>query len=109
MQRVVEVIDITVLVGHRTQADQDEAYNTKRSQLQWPDSKHNQLPSKAIDISPYPIPKDWDPKGFIYVAGVVKAEAHHMGLRVRWGGDWDEDDDLTDNRFNDYVHFELVA
>lgn len=109
MLRVVEITDCTVLVGHRNQADQNEAYEAKRSKLQWPDSKHNGLPSKAVDIAPYPIPKDWNPKPFIYLAGVVKAEAHHMGLNIRWGGDWDQDDDLLDNKFNDYVHFEILG
>jgi peptidoglycan L-alanyl-D-glutamate endopeptidase CwlK len=27
--------------------------------------------------------------------------------RIRWGGDWDMDNDLSDNTFNDLVHFEL--
>ena len=107
MERVVEVIDITVLTGHRTRDDQTEAYNTGKSKLQWPDSKHNQLPSSAVDIAPYPIPTGWKPQTFYYVAGVVKAEAHHMGLKIRWGGDWDGDDDLHDQTFNDLVHFEL--
>jgi len=27
---------------------------------------------------------------------------------VRWGGDWDRDTELKDNRFMDLVHIELI-
>jgi peptidoglycan L-alanyl-D-glutamate endopeptidase CwlK len=28
--------------------------------------------------------------------------------RLRWGGDWDMDTKVSDNDFDDLVHFELV-
>ena len=34
--------------------------------------------------------------------------ASQMGIKIRWGGDWDRDTDLSDNRFNDLPHFELM-
>ena len=34
--------------------------------------------------------------------GVAAAE----GIKIRWGGDWDRDNDLADQSFNDLVHFE---
>jgi len=30
-----------------------------------------------------------------------------MGLKIRWGGDWDMDTQTKDNKFDDLVHFEL--
>ena len=30
-----------------------------------------------------------------------------IDVNLRWGGDWDRDFDLKDQRFNDYPHFEL--
>jgi len=30
-----------------------------------------------------------------------------MGIRLRWGGDWDGDTELDDNKFDDLPHFEL--
>ena len=67
-------------------------------------SKH--LEGLAIDLVPYPI--DWNnTKRFYYFAGIVMAVAREMGLKIRWGGDWDRDDDLDDQSFNDLVHFEL--
>ena len=75
--------------------------------MQYPNGKHNQKPSLAIDVSPYPI--NWrDTKRFYYFAGVVKAAAYSLGLNIRWGGDWDSDNDFNDQTFMDLVHFELI-
>jgi hypothetical protein len=30
-----------------------------------------------------------------------------MGIELRWGGDWDQDFEVKDNRFDDFPHFEL--
>ena len=44
-----------------------------------------------------------------YFAGVVKGIASQMGIGIRWGGDWDMDTEVKDNRFDDLVHFELYG
>ena len=31
-----------------------------------------------------------------------------MGVAIRWGGDWDKDNELKDNGFDDLMHFELI-
>ncbi len=31
-----------------------------------------------------------------------------MTHAIRYGGDWDRDFDITDNKFQDLVHFELI-
>lgn len=47
--------DMTVLCGHRGEADQHKAYAVdKTSKTPWPRSKHNRLPSDAVDVAPYP-------------------------------------------------------
>ena len=30
-----------------------------------------------------------------------------MGVNIRWGGDWDSDGDINDNKFDDLVHVEI--
>ena len=30
------------------------------------------------------------------------------GVEIRWGGDWDSDTQVKDNKFDDLVHFELI-
>jgi peptidoglycan L-alanyl-D-glutamate endopeptidase CwlK len=110
---VIQYIDCTILCGHRNKEDQNKAFEEGKSQKKWPDGNHNKLPSLAVDVIPYPI--DWnDHAGIKYFAGFVmgvakllKAEGK-MKCDIRWGGDWDRDHDLKDNKFNDLVHFEVV-
>ena len=76
--------------------------------MDYPNGKHNRKPSAAIDVAPWPIP-DWeDLKTFYFFSGVVKGIANCLEIKIRWGGDWDSDNDLNDQTFNDLVHFELV-
>ena len=108
--RVIDIIDFRVLEGRRSKERQNRLYEQGKSKLQWPDGKHNvtkpgQL-AKAYDLAPYPI--DWkDTSRFYMLGGIVKAVAHEMGVNIRWGGDWDSDNDLGDQSFNDLVHFEV--
>ena len=103
---VVKVFDCSILVGHRGEEDQNKAYADGNSQVKWPKGKHNKKPSSAVDVAPYPI--DWeDRERFSYFAGFVKGVAYRLNITLRWGGDWDGDNDLSDNNFDDLVHFEL--
>lgn len=114
--RVILTVDCTILEGHRGQIKQDEYFNAKpqRSKVKWPDGKHNKRPSEAIDVAPWPIPKNWgadhwkDMVKFYEFAAIVRYEAVQMGIKIRWGGDWDGDGDYRDQNFDDLVHFELI-
>jgi|TARA_R100000501_G_C2626822_1_gene120599 peptidoglycan L-alanyl-D-glutamate endopeptidase CwlK len=102
---VIKYFDCTILEGHRGKKDQDLAYAKGNSKVKWPDGRHNKSPSNAVDAIPYPI--DWeDRERMTYFAGWVLATAKQMGFNFRWGGDWDKDTDLKDNKFDDLVHFE---
>ena len=104
---VVRHHDCRILEGHRGEDAQNEAYHNGRSTLRWPNSKHNKLPSLAVDVAPYPV--DWeDLDRFRVFAGFVLGVAAMMGIELRWGGDWDGDWDYSDQKFNDMPHFELV-
>lgn len=103
---VIKYVDCTIVCGHRDKADQDEAFRTGKSKLQYPRSKHNAAPSLAIDVVPYPV--DWnDHKRFYYFAGFVLGVASSLGVDLRFGGDWDGDFDIKDQNFFDLPHFEL--
>ena len=43
---------------------------------------------------------------FYYFGGFVLGTAQEMGLDIRWGGDWDGDRSISDQSFDDLVHFE---
>ena len=103
---VIQAFDNTILCGPRGQKEQDAAFDSGRSRVKFPNGKHNQVPSLAVDTAPYPI--DWkNIKRFIYFGGFVMGVAFALGIKLRWGGDWDSDTKLDDQNFNDYPHFEL--
>lgn len=103
---VVKTFDCSVIEGHRPDAEQDKLYHAGKSKAKAGQSKHNHLPSLAVDVVPYPI--DWgDRDRFHYFAGFVMATAQSMDVDLRWGGDWDKDWQTRDNSFDDLPHFEL--
>ena len=104
------LIDMTVIWGHRGEKEQEEMFRTGRSRVKWPHSKHNSMPSKAVDVAPYVNGKpSWNDKHCSFLAGIVMTVADEMGIKVRWGGNWDMDGEpITDQRFDDLIHYELV-
>lgn len=111
MHAAIEHMDFTVLEGHRGQAAQDAAVAAGNSKTPWPTSKHNATPSRAVDVAPYPV--DWSDREaarqrFALLAGFVLACAATLGIRLRWGGDWNGNQDTRDESFRDLPHFELV-
>lgn len=64
-----------------------------------------------MDVAPYPVSWAETPANmerFAYLAGVVMTTAARLGVKLRWGGDWDQDGDTRDETFRDRPHFELV-
>ncbi len=105
-KEVVKGFDCTIIEGHRGKEKQNAAYKKGNSKLKFPDGNHNSLPSTAVDVIPYPI--DWeDRERMSYFAGYVIGIAKSMGIILRWGGDWDMDTKVKDNKFDDLVHFEI--
>ena len=114
---VIKHYDCTIICGHRGQSEQELAFADGNSRVRWPDSKHNQKPSRAVDAAPYfsEYGLDWeDMKAFYLFAGRVLEIARRLkengsiGHSVRFGGDWDSDGRTLDQTFNDAVHFELI-
>ncbi len=96
---ILKEMDIAVLIGHRGEADQNTAYMLGNSKLQYPKSKHNVLPSNAVDIAPYPI--DWNNiTRFQQMVDIAKRKAAALGISIQCGADW--------IAFKDYPHIELA-
>ena len=117
LQKIVHATDrtmgLSVLCGYRNGLEQEVAFRSGASKLTFPNSKHNHNPSLAVDIIPYFVlgkqHYDWNDKlAFARLAGVMFAKAHDMGVKLRWGGDWDMDGRSADQTFNDLPHFELI-
>tara|TARA_R100001463_G_scaffold22334_1_gene53547 strand:+ start:341 stop:739 length:399 start_codon:yes stop_codon:yes gene_type:complete len=109
LNEVVKYFDITVIEGLRSQKRQDELVAKGLSKTRF--GKH--VRGKAVDISPYPI--DWEARDdFHYLGGFVLGVANRLGVKIRWGGDWNASSlfkgqrTTKDNSFDDLVHFELL-
>jgi peptidoglycan L-alanyl-D-glutamate endopeptidase CwlK len=109
-EQIVEERDCSILEGHRGEAAQTRAFESvpQRSQVRWPNGKHNQYPSQAVDVAPYPIPEWEDTEAFLIFGAFVVGFAAARGIGIRWGGDWDGDGSTRDQAFDDLVHFELL-
>ena len=94
---VIKHRDCAVICGHRGQEAQDKAFAEGKSKLRWPLSEHNQQPSRAVDVVPYPI--DWsDITRFRMFGNFVLGVAAWLGLKLEWGGNWET--------FKDYPHYQ---
>lgn len=108
------VADFTVIEGHRTLAKQRDHFAAGRSKADGVRkiSKHQHLPSLAVDLMPWPAEVNginvWhDVKRFSVLAGLIYAAAAIEGVQIVWGGDWDGDGNNADSSLDDLPHFEL--
>lgn len=112
LDEAIKHIDFAITCGYRGPAEQNRAYKLKMSQLTFPNSKHNKKPSYAVDIAPWyetGVHIRWkDRKGFIFLAGVISGIAAAKRIKIRWGGDFNMNNDLTDDNFIDLPHIELI-
>lgn len=109
-------MDFTILDGHRTEAEQNAAFEAGYSKARFPDSKHNSQPAMAVDVAPWfatPPNVRWGRldefrwlAGFIMGIGAPMVEPR--GYQLRWGGDFNMDGDHTNSGFVDLPHIELV-
>jgi peptidoglycan L-alanyl-D-glutamate endopeptidase CwlK len=112
-KRALEVskIDFGISCGYRSPEDQLKAYQEGKSKIDGVTvkSKHNLIPSKAVDIFGYVNGKaDYSIPVMCYLAGAMDAVSADLGIKLRWGGNWDGDGIiLTDQSFDDLPHFEI--
>lgn len=111
MSNALQLRSIQVRTGFRSRREQNIAVNAGKSKTRWPRSKHNRKPSHAVDILPYPFKTEMWKQMSVWrdLASVVLMEAARLDIKMRWGGDWDNDGDMSDERFIDCPHFELVG
>jgi len=111
---VIQDYDFTILCGYRDKISQNAAY-PKYTTVKYPGSKHNKIPSLAIDIIPYDhirkciVP--WDAyEEMAMLAGHMLMAAYMLGIKIRWGHDWNKNGILWDEKGKliDRPHFELI-
>ena len=107
LNEVIKYVDCSVIEGHRSEERQNKLFEEGRTKLKFPHGRHNYYPSRAVDVVPYPI--DWDDRErFHLFAGFVIGIAKSMEINLRWGGDWNMNFEVDDNKFDDFPHFELI-
>ena len=69
----------------------------------------------AVDVAPYEKGGiDWSKSQVLFFAGYVKGisdQLYRIGVishRIRLGADWNQNNDIDDETFLDYPHFEIV-
>lgn len=107
MNEAIKQFDFVILQSQRGRADQELAFKLKHTKVHYGDSSHNWRPALALDIAPNPV--NWkNLKPFHALSKIIIPMAKEMKIPIRWGGDWDGDGDLTDQKFIDLPHYELT-
>lgn len=104
VRRAIELssVDFKVIEGKRTMARQKELFAKGATQTM--NSRH--LTGHAVDLLPLPV--DWNNrKPFELVSQAMFAAAKELNIKIRWGGDWNENGKSADEKFYDGPHFEL--
>ena len=115
LQRIVtrvrdEVCDISLTEGYRSPSRQHELFKQGKSKIAW-GGKHNQTPSLAVDCQPYPFSKRKEKQWaqLAYMAAHAIRIGIEEGVVIRWGGDWNQNGDLTDQTWDDLFHLEIYG
>ncbi len=105
-------IDFGIADTYRSPEKQMEAFKAGKSDKDGVTnlSKHNQLPSLAVDIYGYLNGKiDYSIPVMCYLAGLIESVAQELCVPIRQGVNWDGDGEMiTDQYFDDYPHHELL-
>ncbi len=102
LNELIKMMDVTVIEGLRSAERQKKLLKKGATKVKY--SKH--MEGKAVDLAPYPI--DWEDRDrFYYMGGMVRGIAKQLGIKIRFGGDWDSDGETKDNQFDDLVHIEI--
>jgi hypothetical protein len=122
-REVVGWFDHSITDGLRSNELQEQYFREGKSKARAGESKHNPQPdgySHALDRLPYPIsPEEWkefQEKGVLsklglrcaMLAGAYIEAGRRNGLELRWGCDWDQDENLLGKGFSDAPHIEIV-
>jgi peptidoglycan LD-endopeptidase CwlK len=113
--KAIHYVDFSILEGHRTLQRQKELFKSGKSKTM--QSKHLSEPSLAVDIAPYPYPdlNNPDPKiierelrQVYFLVGIIKGIAIENHIDIRLGSDWNRDNDIRNDKFQDAWHLELI-
>lgn len=119
-------VDWDIVQGARTIEQQQAYFDTQKSKVNpkayatrealYKAAKHITGPgmpySRAFDyvLQTKQPGGGYDKPALCLVAGYILAAAAHLGIKVRWGADWDQDGSILEaGTFQDLPHFELAS
>lgn len=109
----LSTVEFMVVEGLRTKQRQHQLYAQGRTSkgpiVTWTlNSKH--IDGLAVDVAPVVEGKiDWnDSKKFDAIAKAMFMAAAELGVKIRWGADWNRNDKPREKGESDSPHFELV-
>lgn len=82
-------LDLSIVCGHRGEAEQNKAFDEGKSKKRWPESGHNKQPAKAFDFMPYPFKGHDDRDGFCRIQGALRIIAEQEGIELKPMIGWD--------------------
>jgi len=91
--------DMTITCGYRGKEEQEQAFNEGKSKAHFGQSKHNFMPSKAVDICPYPINWNTDDIRWHKMVALAYDVAREQGIKIRCGAFF--------SGLKDFPHIEL--
>lgn len=108
-KEAIKQVDFKIICGFRDIHEQDKAFKEGNSLKKGGESRHNLYPSMAFDFIPYPFTEDdWkNIHKFTYVAGIIMATGYKLGVRLRYGGDFDMDGSIEGGW--DWGHIEILG
>lgn len=96
---VIKHKDCIILCGYRGKTEQNAVLLQGKSLDKFPNSKHNMVPSRAVDVIPNPT--NWSNiDEFRSFGKFVENISLKLGVGIYWGGN-------IDNNINNLCHFEL--
>lgn len=98
---LLSTVDFTVIEGLRTAERQRQLLAERKTKVSH--SKHQD--GLAVDL--FPVGGTWQAAEFIPVHHAMQQASDELGVRIRWGGDFNGDGHDVGNDNWDCPHFEL--
>jgi peptidoglycan LD-endopeptidase CwlK len=108
VRRAIEITEVDFKVGEGLRSKQRQRQLVNEGKSKTMNSRH--LTGHAVDLWALVDGKiSWQQAPYIKIAEAMKTAAKELGIKIRWGGDWDGDGNWKEEKFFDGPHFELSS
>lgn len=114
-KEVIKHYDNTIVYTFRGEELQNRLFSEGASKKKYPHSRHNHYPAMAVDSAPYidgKVSEDmyqcYHYSGFVLGVAKMLFKYKVISHKLIGGSDWDDDNDVNDQKFRDLWHYELI-